>query len=215
MKRSISFLVGFGVIVCAAFAISAVAGTSPGSTDRSIQAGSTMSRLDVFDRARVPTDVAPAGLVDALDGIEGTASIPTALRPGSLELSQSRRLAARLGELGADMFVFPTSKGRVCMALYVEHRGGPQTCVSGMDAPVTWSLFDYDGTGRGTPTGVFGLMSPDVVGVNVVVAGKAASATIENGAYFFEADRSRVPEAVIAILKGGQRSYVRLPRPRD
>jgi len=149
--------------------------------------------------AVVPSDLSLAASVlsDKPDGI------PDNLLPGDVDADSARLLLADMGSTHANLYVMPTSKGKVC---YVA-TGGPATCVDAFtpENPIAWTVWDPDDTGSGHPVKVLGLVPDWITSVQVKVHGVAHDATVRNGAFFYELGKSdSTPEAIVASDRSGK-----------
>ncbi len=211
------FLLGAAAGVGAILALAVTAfGSSPAgpknSTSTSGAEAPSSAPLAVFERPTASPDQLSAELAASVQGLEGTAGeISESLRPGRLVLGESRLLQMRLGGHSATLYAFPSRKGRICYALST----GAQSCVTDFTAsdPISWSIVDYDGYGRGEPTAVFGLVPNNVITVDAVVGGSSLSAEVLNNSYFIEMrDGTTLPSALTAHFRDGKVTSVDLPR---
>ena len=196
-------------LVVAAFGSSAA--SLKNSTTTSGAEAPSAAPLAVLERPMERQDQLSAALAASVKGLEGTAGdISESLRPGRLVLGESRLLQTRLGGRGAALYAIPSGKGRICYALST----GPQSCIADFTAsdPVSWSIVDYDGYGRGEPTGVFGLAPNNVVAVDAVGGGNSVSAEVLNNSYFVEMrDGATLPSALAVHFQDGKVTSVDLP----
>jgi hypothetical protein len=79
---------------------------------------------------------------------------------------------------------------------------------------IDWTSFDPDRIGSGEPVTVYGLVPNEVTHVDVVVAGKAQTALLENNAFYYRlTDPSDWPEAILARFDDGRVETITLPPP--
>jgi hypothetical protein len=164
----------------------------------------------MFERAQQFRDVVPAWTMATLRSLEGDAAVPEELRPGSLLPASSRMLMNDIGPQAADVYALRTSKGQVCLVV----TDGPQTCVTAFEEgiPVSWSIFDYDGLHKGSPTSVVGLTTDKVAGVEVTgTDGLTRARMVENVYYAQLRDGSSLPTALSVTLTTGEKLRVQLP----
>lgn len=206
-----AFMFGIIVGVGAVLSVGVLAFASedrPSSRDAS-RGEPSHAPLAVFERGQTPRDAVPASVAATLRGLEGNADVVDELRPGQLVLERSRLLLADLDARGADLYAFPSEKGRICYAL----TAGPQGCVGrfSVEQPVSWSVFDHDGLGAGRPTAVFELTPNNIKGVDVGVGGTTRAARMANNAYFLEmSDGTALPDRLIVRFANGRSTTIDL-----
>jgi hypothetical protein len=169
--------------------------------------------LRAFSSPRGVTDTVPAAVASELQSMLSSAPVelPARLRVGALRLDQGRRLLGGLGPHNAALYAVPTASGELCLAF----TGGPSGCEEGFNiSPISFSSFDPDGLGVGEPFTVYGLVPNEVTRIDVMVAGKAQAALLENNAFYYRlADPADWPEAINATFGGGRVETVTLAPP--
>lgn len=143
--------------------------------------------VNAFQRQRRSSDALSAGAQGELSNLlKGAPPASSPLNPGTPDPGRSRRLMANLGGHSVDFFGVPTSKGQVCMVFGGVY--GSPGCFDRFSqrAPISWDLRDIDEVGSGEPPIVDGLAPPSVTRIDVVVSGKTHSASLANGAFFYE-----------------------------
>jgi hypothetical protein len=108
-------------------------------------------------------------------------------RPGAALPNQTRRIAHGLGKNGADIYVFPTTQGKVCEVIIEATSMG--TCVPSfglLKGEVDSGVY----SGEGTPQTAAGLVSDRVSGISVRVGDRLEPATVARNAFFWQASTS-------------------------
>jgi hypothetical protein len=230
--RERSFWIGFAIAIVLATAGGAMALTSsssknPRPTNRQVPVASAAVRagtdsaktsralrtLRVFARVRTSVDVlTPYALAAANSLTRGQASAAPATQLGTLGVGQSRRVLSNQGSTHVDVYVFPNSKGQVCVVYSAIY--GSDGCFGSFnaDAPVSYALTDPDQVGAGYPAIVAGLAPSTVASIGVIVNGKEQPATLENGAYFYEPGPSDSAAGVVAHYIDGSTATVGIPQ---
>jgi hypothetical protein len=120
------------------------------------------------------------------------------------------KLVSDLGEHGFSLYAWRGEGGSVC---YVSTSAGGG-CFAEFLGPFDISITDFDRLGSGAPVTVSGPVRDDVVGIEVMVAGKKYEALVENNVAFFELpDAEDLPSAiqgVTALLEDGTTENVRI-----
>ena len=108
-------------------------------------------------------------------------------RPGAALPNQTRRIAQGLGRNGADIYVFPTTQGKVCEVITETTSMG--TCVPSfrfVKGEVAISVY-YGDT---APQTVTGLASNRVAAVSVRVGDRLEPVTVARNTFFWQAPTS-------------------------
>ncbi len=214
-RTRIGFMAGFvtAVGLLVAVAVTAFAGSkSESATTRTSAAAPPIAdAIGALRSPRAQADSLPAQAAAVVASL--AADVPTGAGndPGVLQLSASRRLLANVGAAGVDLFVVPTSIGKVCYVI----TGGPTGCYDQFsNGPLVYGEYDPDALGSGTPISLYGLARGDVTAVFAVVAGKREPATLGRNAFFYSTRGSAYPTAVVAQLRsGGEVVYDLAPPP--
>jgi hypothetical protein len=108
-------------------------------------------------------------------------------RPGTVLPNQTRRIAQGLGKNGADMYVFPTTQGKVCEVI-------TETTSMGSCVPSFRMLKGEVATdtyyGDTAPQTVTGLVSNRVAAINVRVGDQLVPVTVARNTFFWQAPSS-------------------------
>lgn len=155
----------------------AFAGGSPGAAEQLADMFATPSS------AQIPADV------------RAMAALPSPDQNGVAIMSKIRPVRDDLGPAGSTIYAFPTTKGQVCFVL----TGGPASCMPRFDHGSNGASY-LSFNQAGAPLTVFGLTAPDVVGVDVVVAGTSHPATLGGRAYYYRATDMSVAYTDITAL---------------
>ena len=126
--------------------------------------------------------VPDAQLPDAV--IQGHENLP---RPGEALPNQTRRVAHGLGRNGADVYLFPTTQGKVCEVITATTSMG--TCVPSfrfLKAEVATSVY-YGDT---APQSVAGLASNRVAAISVRVGDRLVPVAVARNTFFWQAPTS-------------------------
>jgi hypothetical protein len=121
------------------------------------------------------TDVFPAAVARALDYLPDP-------RMGSAIGGEVRQLFADAGRNRVSLYAFPTTNGYVCYVL--TESASPGSCVGrfARNQPIAWSVY----SGETVSPSIAGLVSDEVVSVEVVVKGTERSALLAHGAFFYQ-----------------------------
>jgi hypothetical protein len=118
-------------------------------------------------------------------------------RPGAALLNQTRRIAQGLGRNGADMYVFPTTQGKVCEVI-------TETTSMGSCVPSFRLLKGEVATdtyyGDTAPQTVTGLVSNRVAAISVRVGDQLVPVTVARNTFFWQAPTSDVTRGDIKGL---------------
>lgn len=164
--------------------------------------------MSVFASPANASDALPASLEEHVARFAGKDGVPAAQDPGSLSTADSRKLLVDAGNDKADLYAFPTAKGRVCMIFTSGPVGGCFATFGGL-SPVPFLL-------SGSPVEVFGLVPDNVTDVDVVVNGVAHAAQVQTNAFFYQlADSADFPEALSVTYRDGASARVEIPRPQS
>lgn len=201
-----SFVVG--VSVAAATASGSEAGNQPPVATRAVEIPAA------FERPPTPADLAALRHPEVREAIDVLTSddpgVPEAWNPGAA--GDLRVLLSGLGPSNRLVFAFKTERGRLCAGL----SGFTSGCLSALPASESISLTvgDPDGEGMGEGAIVWGVANRDVSTVSVVVGGRALSARVGSGAYFFQAPtgvRMAELERIVVRLRSGAVESSALP----
>lgn len=210
--RRASFLLGFSAAIGILLAVSIVAlGNTAGSSagaDPPAPADVT-TLLSSFSRDRAGSDALTPEAQKALADLSATPAPSENLDPGSLRLSNSRKVLSNAGSAGAEMFLVPTSKHQVC--LLVTPFGGAG-CMNGVRLAadgVDWALSDADGLGKGAPTVIYGVVASGVARLESVDGGKATNLALTDGAFY--AELANMPDLLRLTLSDGTSREVAIP----
>jgi hypothetical protein len=108
-------------------------------------------------------------------------------RPGAALPNQTRRIAHGLGKNGVDVYVFPTTQGKVCSVVTESTSMGG--CVPSFDlvkGEVAWSIY----SGETAPQTVTGLVSNRVAALSVKVQDRLEPVTVTRNTFFWQAPTS-------------------------
>lgn len=212
-KSFFSLAMSVAVGAMLAGGVVAMAGPKPNrSSINTVVVGGQPSQdgLRVFGEPRGPEDVLPASLAVSAKSLAGGDDVQAANRNGAIRTDESRLLLTRVGGQQADVYAFPSAKGLTCYTLTTAG-GGCQARFTD-ELPVGVDIFDPDGAGRGVPTAVAGLVPNNVVAVSVISGETTFPATLENNAYFFEAqDASSTLDTLVVTFAGGKETRIMLP----
>ena len=126
--------------------------------------------------------VPDAQLPDAVT--QGQEDLP---RPGAALPNQTRRIARGLGKNGADIYVFPTTHGKVCEVIIEATSMG--TCVPSfrlLKGEVASDVY----SGDTAPQTVTGLVSNRVAAISVRVGDQLVPVTVARNTFFWQAPSS-------------------------
>jgi len=118
-------------------------------------------------------------------------------RPGAALPNQTRRIAHGLGKNGADIYVFPTTQGKVCEVIIESTSMG--TCVPSfrlLKGDVDAGVY----SGDTAPQTVTGLVSNRVAAISVRVGDQLVPATVAHNTFFWQASTSDVTRGDIKGL---------------
>lgn len=118
-------------------------------------------------------------------------------RPGAALPNQTRRIAHGLGKNGADMYVFPTTQGKVCEVITETTSMG--SCVPSfrlVKGEVATDVY-YGDT---APQTVTGLVSHRVAAISVRVGEQLVPVTVAHNTFFWQATTSDVTRGDIKGL---------------
>lgn len=209
LPLSLSFALGI-VLAVATFAL---AGVPADSSERQLHAGTLADALGVFHKAgnaNVPIQV---GLrAEHLFSPEDAKVVPEELSPGALRLGQGRRLLVGVGSRERTLYAWPTTKGAVCVLV----AGEVGTCDDRVTekVPVVAVQGDPDALGSGQPGLVAGLVTDDVVRVDVRVGGVVSRARLANNGFLYElGTQDRLADAIVAGYRDGVTRTLALPIP--
>jgi hypothetical protein len=136
--------------------------------------------------------VPDAQLPDAVK--QGQEDLP---RPGAALPNQPRRLANGLGKNGADIYVFPSTQGKVCEVIIETTSMG--TCVPSfrlLKGEVDSGIY----SGDTAPQTVTGLASNRVAAISVRVGDQLVPVTVARNTFFWQAPTSDVTRGDIKGL---------------
>jgi hypothetical protein len=202
-------VVGLGLAYAVASSGEAPASGPPG---RPIHSGALAEALGVF-RTGKPARVPAAIRAEAEHGFTASDEVPEALRPGHLRLDEARLLLVNLGSAKLAIYAWPTAKGSVCY-LVAGLVGGCDKRLTD-EYPVSVVGGDPDAPGRGRPGIVAGLVTDDVVRVDVRAAGELHRAEVANNAYFVELPvHAGAAEAILTRAHDGTTRTLDLRRPK-
>ena len=118
-------------------------------------------------------------------------------RPGAALPNQTRRIAHRLGKNGVDIYVFPTTQGKVCSVVTEStSMGGCVPSFGLVKGEVAWSIY----SGETAPQTVTGLVSDRVAAVSVKVRDRLDPVTVVRNTFFWQAPTSDVTRGEIKGL---------------
>ncbi|MEJ7792415.1 MAG: hypothetical protein WKF65_10640 [Gaiellaceae bacterium] len=213
MKRAsiMTVLVAAAVAVAIATGIAQATRHSPGDVAR-LQTALPLpvNTLEAFERAPSAAERAAGNSSEVLEAVRlltaADVGVPAAWLPGAARANDLRVPLAKVGSADRSVFMFRTSRGRLCYGL----SGFSSGCLQGLPAsvPVTAMAGEPDAYDAGEGPVVFGFARNDVQAVDVIVAGKPYPAEVGANAYFFQLPDNRVKaaafEAVVAHLSGGR-----------
>ena len=116
--------------------------------------------------------------------IQGHENLP---RPGAALPNQTRRVAHGLGRNGADVYLFPTTQGKVCEV--ITERTSMGTCVPSfryLKGEVATGVY----SGDTAPQTVTGLASNRVAAISVRVGDQLVPVTLTRNTFFWQAPTS-------------------------
>jgi hypothetical protein len=108
-------------------------------------------------------------------------------RPGAALANQTRRIAHGLGKNGAEVYVFPTTQGKVCEVIIEATSMG--TCVPSfglLKGEVTSDVY----SGDRAPQTVTGLVSDRVAAISVRVDDRLVPVAVQHNTFFWQASTS-------------------------
>jgi hypothetical protein len=108
-------------------------------------------------------------------------------RPGAALPNQTRRIAHGLGKNGADMYVFPTTQGKVCEVITETTSMG--SCVPSFRL-VKGEVATDTYYGNTAPQTVTGLASNRVATISVRVGDRLVPVTVQHNTFFWQASAS-------------------------
>jgi hypothetical protein len=118
-------------------------------------------------------------------------------RPGRALPNQTRRIGHGLGKNGIDIYVFPTTQGKVCSVETESTAGGG--CVPSfrfVKGEVAWTVY----SGDTAPQTVTGLVSNRVAAISVRVGDRLEPVTVSRNTFFWQAPSSDVTRGDIKGL---------------
>jgi hypothetical protein len=118
-------------------------------------------------------------------------------RPGAALPNQTRRIAHGLGKNGADMYVFPTTQGKVCEVITETTSMG--SCVPSFQL-VKGEVATDVYYGDTAPQTVTGLVSHRVAAISVSVGDQLVPVTVAHNTFFWQATTSDVTRGDIKGL---------------
>jgi hypothetical protein len=136
--------------------------------------------------------VPDAQLPDAVT--QGHEDLP---QPGAALPNQTRRIAHGLGKNGADIYVFPTTQGKVCEVIIEATSMG--TCIPSfglLKGEVDSDVY----SGDAAPQTVTGLVSNRVAAISVRVGDQLVPVTVARNTFFWQAPTSDVTRGDIKGL---------------
>ena len=108
-------------------------------------------------------------------------------RPGTALPNQTRRVARGLGKNNVDVYVFPTTEGKVCSVVTESTSSGGCVPSFGLvKGEVAWSVY----SGETAPQTVTGLVSNRVAAVKVRVGDRLEPVTVARNTFFWQAPTS-------------------------
>jgi hypothetical protein len=159
--------------------------SSTGATDGS-RPVPAVAEMGVFSRPRAESDVLPRGFAFRLEPAPCTEWHRSHFGcEGEAVGDRSRLLFSGLGARAWSLYAWPTTNGWVCWAF--DQGGGG--CTPHFESGVNGASFlgvGPDRPGVGAPGSVIGLVSDDVVAVDVTVRGVPHPATLRNNGLFYE-----------------------------
>lgn len=210
-----SFFIGIVFALVCVVGVSVVAIAADGAFQKNGSASSapTVNGADiaVFKAAVKASDHAPSSVVAAALSLnDGSTTVASSLRPGSILMGQSRMLVAdRSGS--AKIFGFPSDRGKLCYVV-VEGPVGCEDEVGGSHP--SWGIYDPDAVGDGEPASVYGFVADKARNVNVVVDGVSTSAKLGRNAYYLQLPAATSIASLIEIVyRDGSTESIPLPPP--
>lgn len=161
--------------------------------------GEFASSIAGFTRS---TTVAPQAAASELGTLAGGGN-------GLVIQSDARTLSVARDQRPA-FYAAPTDKGALCYWI----AGGPDGCFDGFTQafPVSWNVYDPDGTGRGTPTTVAGIAPNDVTTIGVRIGTETYAASLIDNTFFFRAPGAKdTPTSLDVAYSDGTSLVVPLP----
>ena len=118
-------------------------------------------------------------------------------RPGAALPNQTRRIARGLGKNGVDVYVFPTTQGKVCTVVTESSAmGGCVPSFALVKGEVAWSVY----SGETAPQTVTGLVSNRVAAVSVRVRDRLEPVAVSRNTFFWQAATTDVTRGDIKGL---------------
>ena len=110
-------------------------------------------------------------------------------RPGTALPDQTRRIGHALGKNGIDVYVFPTTQGKVCSVVTESTwSGGCVPSFHMVKGEVAWSVY----SGETAPQTVTGLASNRVAAISARVGDRLEPVTVARNTFFWQAPTSDV-----------------------
>jgi hypothetical protein len=149
----------------------------------------------------VAHDMAAAFAVSALPDAQLPDDVAQAhdylTRPGAALPNQTRRVAHGLGKNAVDVYVFPTTQGKVCSVVTEStSMGGCVPAFRLVKGEVAWSVY----SGETAPQTVTGLVSNRVAAVSVRLPDRLEPAVLSRNTFFWQAPTSDVTRGDIKGL---------------
>jgi hypothetical protein len=211
MKKQTTAIIVGSLIVGLMLSLTVANAASPQSAKARPLAGPpATAQFSSFGVPRTSADVLPTQLGHLVAVMNANpANVPDDLYEGQEIATQSRLLANNLGRGNASVYVYPTTKGRVCFVGSVGPTGG---CVTAAE-PVGW-IQSRVATASGNDLVVYGIAPNDVVSVNVIVGGASVTATLAHNLFFFEEPVSKsAPTSIVVTRRNGTSQRFDLPGP--
>jgi hypothetical protein len=118
-------------------------------------------------------------------------------RPGAALPNQTRRIGRGLGKNGVDVYVFPTTQGKVCSVVTeATWNGGCVPSFRLVKGEVAWAVY----SGETAPQTVTGLASNRVAAISVRVGDRLEPVTVSRNTFFWQAPTSDVTRGDIKGL---------------
>jgi hypothetical protein len=141
-----------------------------------------------FAVAPIPDRELPEAVVKAQDYLP---------RPGAALPNQARRVARNQGKNGVDVYVFPTTQGKVCSVVTeAAAMGGCVPSFRLVKGEVAWSVY----SGQTAPQTVTGLASKRVAAIEVRVRDHLEPATLVRNTFFWQAPTSDLTRGAVKGL---------------
>jgi hypothetical protein len=198
MRRNVRVLVAL-----LAFGVAALLLSRAGYEARAVELPAVAHDMaGAFAVAPVPDTELPSAVVQAHDYLT---------RPGAALPNQTRRIAHGLGENGVDVYVFPTTQGKVCEVITESAAmGGCVPSFRLVKGEVVWQVY----SGETAPQTVAGMVSNRVAAVSVRVRDALEPVAVVRNAFFWQASASDLTRGDIKGLvvrwHDGRTFYVNL-----